>query len=67
VITLILSGKLLELLGIGSHEVNLIMIRMSGNTDSLVNSLYLSSLSYLLLAIILFILAAVIYDRKLEL
>ncbi len=66
-ITLILSGKLLELLGIGSHEVNLIMIRMSGNTDSLVNSLYLSSLSYLLLAIILFILAAVIYDRKLEL
>lgn len=67
VITLILSGKLLEALGTGSHEVNLVMVRMSGNTDILVNSLYLSSLGYLLLAIILFILAAVIYDRKLEL
>ncbi len=67
IITLILSGKLLEVLGTGSHKVNLVMMRMSGNTESLANSLNFSSLSYLLLAIILFIAAAVIYDRKLEL
>lgn len=67
IITLILSGKLLEALGTGSHKINLVMMRMAGNTESLSGSLNISSLSYLLLAAILFIAAAVIYDRKLEL
>ena len=67
VITLILSGKILDALGTGSNELYHMMIQISGDAANYISNMNLSSLSYFVLAVILFILAAVIYDRKLEL
>lgn len=67
IITLILSGKILDALGTGSNELYHMMIQISGDTANYISNMNMSSLSYLVLAILLFILAAVIYDRKLEL
>ena len=64
---LIISGKILNAVGMGNTAANLIAIRMMGDTGSFIYNLNLSSLSYLLLAFIIFILASLIYDRKLEL
>jgi len=64
---LMLAGKILDALGIGNTAANPVAIRMMGDTGSFIYHLNLSSLSYLLLAIVIFILAAIIYDRKLEL
>lgn len=62
-----LSGKIFDALGTGNNDFHHMMIQISGNANNYVSSMNMSSLIYLVLAIILFILAAVIYDRKLEL
>jgi hypothetical protein len=67
IITLILSGKALEVLGTGSNELYHMMIQITGTAGDSIRNMNMSSLSYFVVAIILFILAAVIYDRKLEL
>lgn len=64
---LMISGKILNAVGMGNTAANPIAIRMMGDTGSFIYNLNLSSLSYLLLAFIIFILASLIYDRKLEL
>jgi len=67
IITLVLSGKILTAFKISSITDNSRAMQMMGSADNFVNSLNFSSLSYLLLAIVIFILAVMIYDRKLEL
>lgn len=64
---LIISGKIFDVLGMVSISGNAMSLRMMVNANSLINDLNVSSLSHLLLAIIIFILAVIIYDRKLEL
>ena len=65
--TLVLSGKIMDVLGTGNNAANLMFIRMTANAGNFASELNLSSLSYLLMAAVIFILAAIIYDRKLEL
>jgi len=65
--TLVLSGKIMDALGTDNNAANLMVMRMTSTADNFLSNLNLSSLSYLLLAAVIFILAAIIYDRKLEL
>jgi len=67
IMTLIISGKITNALGMENISANPAALRMIGDASSFIYDLNISSLSHLLLAIIIFILAAIIYDRKLEL
>lgn len=64
---LVLSGKILNGLGMENMSANPMAMRMMGDASGFIYDLNIASLSHLLLAIIIFILAAIIYDRKLEL
>ncbi len=64
---LIISGKILNGLGLENISANPVAMRMGNDASSFIYDLNISSLSHLLLALIIFILAAIIYDRKLEL
>ncbi len=64
---LIISGKILDLLEIGNTIANPMAMRMAGDAGSFIYALNIASLSHLLLAILIFMLAVFIYDKKLEL
>ena len=64
---LFLVGKIFDAVGTVNTAVNPIAVRMMAINENFIYNLNLSSLSYLFMAVIIFIIAAIIYDRKLEL
>lgn len=64
---LIISSKIMHALGMQSGSENQIGIRMLGDAGSQIFSMNITSLSQLILAIVIFLLAVLIYDKKLEL
>ncbi len=65
-VTLIMSGKIMNWLDIAGNPVAM-SIMNGNNSKSILYSLNAYSLSHLLLAILIFILVVVLYDKKLEL
>lgn len=64
---LFLMGKIFDAVGTVTTAVSPIAVRTMAINENLFYNLNLSSLIYLVMAVIIFIIAAIIYDRKLEL
>lgn len=65
--TLIISGRIMDIFGVGQYSANPIALRMMESSSHFAYSMNLTSLGQLLIAVLIFILAVVIYNKKLEL
>lgn len=65
--TLVISGKIMDAFGMGQYSANPVALRMLESSGHFAYNMNMTSLSQLLMAVLIFILAAVIYNKQLEL